>query len=125
NGIDEDCDGIADNGPKCDPFADNTVPVHVQALSFSNPGPANDGGVISMDGLKPLISFPDGTVKGGVMNAGPDLFSLNLNISDLGLNLTLGGAHVKLTLQEKNGGTYITTGILGGVLEAQTLAQIH
>ena len=125
NGIDDDCNGVADDDATCDPFKDNNVPMHVQGLSFSNPGtPVN--GVIPPDGLKPLITFPDGKVSGGVLTAGPDLFELNLQIdNDISLKLTLSGARVKLKLAEMNGGTYVKEGVLGGVLQAVSLSQIH
>ena len=124
NGIDDDCNGIADDGDKCDVFGDNTSPVHVQALSFSN-APANPMGNLMPDGLKPFIVFGDGSVKSGTLNAGPDLFQLALPISGFDLTLTLSGARVKMKLTEKNGGTYVDSGVLGGVLQAITLAQIH
>ncbi len=132
NGIDEDCNGIADDGKGCDPFGSNDLPVHVQALSFSNYNAAGwadggipDGGVIPVAGLTPFIVFPDGNVMGGALTAGPDLFKLDLDIQGVALTLTLNGAHVKLTLADKPDGTYVTSGILGGVLQDVSLAQIH
>jgi hypothetical protein len=131
NGIDEDCNGIADDGKGCDPFGDNDLPVHVQGLSFSNfnangilDGGIGDGG-IAPGGLKPFIVFPDGKVSGGTLTAGPDLFELALNISGVDLTLTLSGAHVRMDLVDKANGAYVMQGLLGGVLEAVSLAQIH
>ncbi|MSP60514.1 MAG: hypothetical protein EXR72_09275 [Myxococcales bacterium] len=137
NGIDDDCNGIADDGLACDPFKDNNVPVHVDKRSFGgDPFPAVDGGILDPMNRLPLIVFPDGNVKNGMLSAGPDLFSLNLPFdSDININLVLSGARVKMLLTEKNGGTYIEPGpvsdtvkmprgILGGVLEAASLAQV-
>jgi len=149
SGIDWNCDGIPDNGPTCDPFGDNKVSVHVQALSFGDNAAGMslplDGGVtdagqdtpVDVTGYKPLIVFADGNVQGGVLNAGPDLFELSLPFqSDININLTLTGAHVRMALVDKPLGTYITPnnamdpndkiphGLLGGVLEAVSLAQI-
>jgi hypothetical protein len=124
DGIDEDCNGIPDDDPSCDPFADNDVTVHVQQVSFDSSN-------------VPVIKFPDGNVKSGTLTAGPDLWVLNLPFAkDTNIALTLTGAHVKLELVDKPNGTYITPqdpsnpmdaphGLLGGVLEAVSLAQIH
>ena len=126
NGIDEDCDGIADNDPSCDPFGDNVAPMHAVSLSFSNAPMGLDGGVLNADSLKPYITFPDGKVSSNLLTAGPDLFELNLNLgSDLDLKLTLSAARVKFKLADKPNGLYVTDGTLGGVLEAVSLAQIH
>jgi hypothetical protein len=125
NGIDEDCNGIPDDGAKCDPFADNDVSMHVQALSFQNTPTIPDGGVADPAGLLPLITFPDGFVSNHTLKAGPDLFKLDIDISGVSLTLTLSRAIVSMDLQEKNGGTYVTQGLLGGVLEVVSLAQIH
>jgi hypothetical protein len=132
NGIDDDCNGIADDGANCDPYGENDLPVHVQALSFSNANADGwaDAGVpddhtIPVAGLKPMIVFPDGKVQGGVLNAGPDLFKLDLNIQGISLTLTLTGAHARLTLVDKPNGAHIVAGILGGVLQDVSLAQIH
>ena len=105
DGIDQDCDGIADNDATCDPFKDNTAPMHVVPLSFTNPPMLPDGGMVpDPSTLKPMITFPDGTVKNGSLLAGPDLFVLNLDISDFVLALTLSGAHVKLGVGNALGG---------------------
>src|SRR5438445_7987751 len=34
DGIDQDCDGIPDNDPSCDPFKANDVTVDLQSVSF-------------------------------------------------------------------------------------------
>ncbi len=147
SGIDWNCDGIPDNDAKCDPFADNKLPVHVQALSFgknasgmSLPTDAPDGGMgddttVDPTGYPPLIVFADGNVQKGVLTAGPDLFKLSLPFDkSINITLTLTGAHVRMVLDDKSLGTYIDPntdptdkvphGLLAGVLEAASLAQI-
>ena len=132
NGIDEDCDGVADNGPGCTPFGDNKSSVHALALGFRDPGSDGgtlnipDGGMVPMAStLEPVIVFPDGNVKSSVLNAGPDLFGLSIPFDkNSSLNLTLSAVHLQLDIAEKPAGTYVTSGKLGGVLESVTMGQI-
>jgi hypothetical protein len=121
DGIDEDCDGIADNDPSCDPFKNNDVTVDVQSVSFDA-------------AMNPLITFKDGSVKMGVLDAGPDKFALNVPFQKgITLDLELTGAHVEMTLMDAGGLTSVPMtsasggvgGRLGGVLSAVTLAQIN
>jgi putative metal-binding protein len=123
DGIDQDCDGIADNDPSCDPFKMNDVTVDVQDGSFD----AQSGS------MNPLITFKDGAVKQGVLNAGPDKFQLNVPFQKgITLNLNLTGTRVQLDLVDAGGKTNVPAigadgkagGRLGGVLSAVTLAQI-
>jgi hypothetical protein len=127
NGLDEDCDGIADNDASCHPFTDNKMPFHVQALSFTDAAnvPAGGVGPAMAAGFTPLIAFPDGTTMNNTISAGPDLFTLNLNVQGFGLDLSLVGTHVAMTVKEMPNGTYVTDGTLGGVLSTVALAQIH
>jgi hypothetical protein len=120
DGIDQDCDGIADNDPSCDPFKMNDVTVDLQGVSFDA-------------SMNPLITFKDGSVKNGVLNAGPDKFQLNVPFQKgITLNLDLTGARVQLDLTDAGGKTSVPAigpdgkagGRLGGVLSAVTLAQI-
>ncbi|HEX9101636.1 MAG TPA: putative metal-binding motif-containing protein [Polyangia bacterium] len=120
DGIDQDCDGIPDNDPSCDPFKNNDVTVGVQAVSFDA-------------AMNPLISFKDGSVKMGVLNAGPDKFQLNVPFQKgITLNLDLTGARVQMDLMDAGGLTSVPAigpdgkagGRLGGVLSAVTLSQI-
>ena len=115
NGIDDDCDGLPDNSPMCDPYGPNSkVAVHVTTASFKE------------NTMTPLIVFPNGVVKNGVLNAGPNLFRLNIPFdSDIHLDLTLTGARIKFNVKDSGGNTTINGGILGGVLSASSLAQIH
>lgn len=120
NGIDEDCNGIPDDDPSCDPFKMNDVTVDVQSVSFDS-------------NMNPLITFKDGSVNNGVLNAGPDAFNLNLPFQKgVMLNLQLTGARVLMDLMDQGGLTNVPAigpdgkagGKLGGVLSAVTLAQI-
>ncbi len=120
DGIDEDCDGIPDNDPSCDPFKNNDVTVDIQSVSFDS-------------SMQPLISFKDGSVKMGVLNAGPDKFSLSVPFQKgINLNLDLTGARVQMDLMDAGGLTSVPAigpdgkagARLGGVLSAVTLAQI-
>ena len=124
NGLDEDCDGVADNDTLCDPFLDNKVGFHVQALSFKDMPVVPPGGTTMAAGFKPYITFPSGKVASNLLTAGPDLFELNLAIEDFDLKLTLSGAHLSFRMKEMNG-SYVTEGFLGGVLSVVSLAQIH
>lgn len=121
DGIDQDCDGIPDNDPSCDPFKSNDVTVDVQAVSFDA-------------SMQPLITFKDGNVKMGVLNAGPDKFQLNVPFQKgITLNLDLTGARVQMDVMDAGGMTSVPAigpdgkagGRLGGVLSAVTLAQIN
>ena len=120
DGIDEDCDGIPDNDPSCDPFKMNDATVNVQQVSFDA-------------SMNPLITFKDGSVKMGTLNAGPDKFQLNVPFQKgITLNLDLTGARVQMDLVDAGGLTNVPAlgadgkagGRLGGVLSAVTLAQI-
>jgi hypothetical protein len=120
DGIDQDCNGIPDDDPSCDPFKANDVTVDVQQVSFDA-------------SMNPVITFKDGSVKAGVLNAGPDKFSLTVPFQKgIELNLDLTGARVQMDLVDSGGLTNVPAlgsdgkagGRLGGVLSAVTLAQI-
>src|SRR5262249_55699146 len=116
DGIDQDCDGIADNDPSCDPFKDNNVHIDLQKASFVDPDASP---------LQPNIAFKEGVIKTNVLNAGPDLFSINVPFrggSPLSLELT--GARVTMTLSDDGSKTHASGGLLGGVLNAVSLSQI-
>jgi len=121
DGIDQDCNGIPDDGDACDPFKMNNLTMDVQAVSFDS-------------AMQPLITFKDGNVKMGVLNAGPDKFQLNVPFQKgITLNLNLTGARVQMDLMDAGGLTSVPMlgsdgkagGRLGGVLSAVTLAQIN
>ena len=120
DGIDQDCNGIPDDDPSCDPFKANDVTVDIQSVSFDA-------------SMNPLITFKDGSVKMGELSAGPDRFALNIPFQkNITLDLELTGARVQLDLVDSGGLTNVPAigsdgkagGRLGGVLSAVTLAQI-
>src|SRR5262249_50265141 len=130
-------------GPGCTPFGDNKVPIHVTALSFATPGGDGgvfmppDGGVDDPSKLVPHIVFNSGTLRGGVLEAGPARVQLSIPFrGDNAPTLPLSGAHIQMKLSERGQGTYVGTtmnpmtgktvgdGLLGGVLQAVTLAQL-
>jgi hypothetical protein len=117
DGIDQNCDGIPDNDPKCSPFADNFVTIDVTAQSFADP---------TANPLNPLIAFKEGVIKTGTLDAGPDLFSVNLPIQNRNIGLELKGARLEMVLSDNFAvkQTSAHDGLLGGVLEAVTLSQI-
>jgi hypothetical protein len=117
NGIDENCDGIPDNDPSCDPFAMNDVTIQLEPLSFTNP---------TSNPLTPVIAFKEGTIKSGVFSAGPDYFSLVVPVSSYPIQLELHGARLQIPLTDNTAAKQLATtdSLLGGVLEAVTLAQI-
>jgi hypothetical protein len=117
DGIDQNCDGIPDNDPSCDPFMQNNVTVRPTAPSFVDPA--------AMPPV-PLIAFKDGKVQSTVFNAGPDLFQVTIPIQGLNIFIQLSGTHLQMTLADDfaNKLTNATGGMLGGVLEAVSLAGI-
>jgi hypothetical protein len=113
DGIDQDCDGVPDNDPSCDPFKMNDVTVQVTQASFDPM-------------MNPLITFKDGFMKHGTFTAGPDLFNFSAPFQNININLLLSGAHLQMDLMDNSSAKLTTAqnGLLGGVLEAVTLAQI-
>jgi hypothetical protein len=110
DGIDQNCDGVPDNDPSCDPFKQNQVTVGVTAQSFS--------------AGSPLIAFKEGGIKSGQLKAGPDRFSVNIPLRGMNLSLELAGARLSMDLSDAGGKTNASNGLLGGVLQALTLQQI-
>jgi hypothetical protein len=116
DGIDQDCDGIPDNDPSCDPFGDNNVKIDLQSASFVD--------ATAMP-LVPNIAFKEGVVMANVLSAGPDLFSINVPFrGGMPLSLQLTGARVQMTLSDDGSKTHAMGGLLGGVLNAASLSQI-
>ncbi|HZS39166.1 MAG TPA: putative metal-binding motif-containing protein [Polyangia bacterium] len=113
DGIDQDCDGIPDNDPSCDPFKMNDVKVQVTQMSFD---PSNN----------PLITFKDGFVTNNQFTAGPDLFNFSAPFQNININLLLSGAHLQMDLADNTSQklTTASNGLLGGVIEAVTMGQI-
>jgi Putative metal-binding motif len=113
DGIDQDCDGIADNDPSCDPFKMNNATVYTTSVSYD-----------AM--MKPLVNFKDGAVKANVFNAGPDLFNFTVPLTDTPIALVVSGAHLQATFTDNTSAkqTTLTNGLLGGVIEAVTMQQV-
>ena len=105
NGIDEDCDGIPDNGPLCDPNGVNKPPLTIDPTITPIP-----------------IGF--GAVKNGVFTAGPGVFNVKpaADRRRAMIQLSLIGVRLQLPLTDAGGNTSVTGGFLGGVISATTLA---
>jgi hypothetical protein len=112
DGIDYNCDGIPDNAPACDPFADANVVLDIQKASLDAMG-------------QPLLAFRTGIVKSNMLDAGPDLFRVSIAITkDAVLDLELSGARVRGTFRSAGELSYLDNAILGGVLQAVSLARL-
>jgi hypothetical protein len=104
DGIDQDCDGIPDNGAACDPMGSSMPP-------------------LAIDKAVAPIPFGAGSVSGGTFLAGPGVFQLTIPaVQGAQLDLKLIGVRFKYPLTQGANGTSITGGFLGGVLGAQVLA---
>ena len=124
DGLDNDCDGVADrsedaNGlaTACSPFEPGAQDIHLDPLSFAS-------------GSTPVISFHDGVIEseGGklVMKAGPSLFSVSIPISDLvTLDLRITGATIEADVVEEGGRIVLKNGRLGGVIDGKTADTIR
>jgi hypothetical protein len=114
DGLDNDCDGVADRGPDgaCDPFTSvQTVDVDPRSLT--------DG--------QPSISFTNGVIDAqGRLTAGPSLFEVNLPITgDSSLDLKLTGAQIVADVVDDGGGAmHLANGHLAGIIDARTADQI-
>ena len=115
DGIDQDCDGIPDNDPSCNPFTTNNVKIDITKDSFKDPTAA---------ALQPYIAFTSGSVTSNALKAGPSLFQVSVPLSGFNVNLELSGARLSGTFVDAGGKTNFKDGLLGGVLEARSLAQV-
>jgi hypothetical protein len=112
DGIDYNCDGIPDNAPNCDPFADANVKLDIQKQSLDAQ-------------MQPLLAFKNGTVAANKLAAGPSLFQVSLPfIQGAMLQLELSGARVSGTFRQAGDKVYLDDAMLGGVLEAVSLARL-
>ena len=118
DGLDNDCDGVADRSEDamgvataCSPFD----PVAPQDITLDP---------LSLRGTDPVISFKDGTVSSSlVLDAGPSVFSIKIPISNgVVFDLSITGATIQATL-DPDGTT--SHGRLGGVLDAKTADTIR
>jgi hypothetical protein len=105
NGIDEDCDGLADNGAACDPNGTQKPP-------------------LTLDTSITPIPFGAGRVEGSTYLGGPGKFEVNIPaIEGAMLRLALIGVRFRLPLTDGVNGTSVTGGILAGVIGAPVLTQ--
>lgn len=123
DGLDQDCDGVADrsvdgqgNVTACSPFEPGAQDLHLDPLSLENGAPA--------------ISFKSGEIvseDGGLkLNAGPSIFSVTIPLTDeLSLDLRITGAQIKADVVEENGAIVLKNGHLGGVIDAITADTIR
>jgi hypothetical protein len=117
DGLDNDCDGVADrsqdaNGvaTACSPYM-STADIPLDPLSFDDSG-------------NPQIAFKNGTIdKNMVLRAGPSLFSVKIPVQNiLTLDLEITGAQIQATIQPD--GTTMDAR-LGGVIDARTADSIR
>ena len=117
DGLDNDCDGVADrtedgagNATACSPFEPGKADLTLDPLSLS--------------GNQPLIAFKDGTVDSSLkLVAGPSVFSVNIPVTDgINLDLRISGATIQATLAAD--GTTMN-GKLGGVIGSNTADTIR
>ncbi|MBA3394953.1 MAG: putative metal-binding motif-containing protein [Deltaproteobacteria bacterium] len=122
DGLDNDCDGVADRtggmvATACSPFDPTALQdVPLDPLSFANG--------------EPVITFKDGVIteKNGarVLTAGPSLFSVRIPVAlDIALDLRITGAQIEAKVVEENGKLVLREGRLGGVLDSKTADTIR
>ncbi len=112
DGLDNDCDGVADNGDGCNPYlTPNTV--DLDPLSFD-------------DGGDPVIVFSSGQITDGVLTAGPSIFSVKIPVIDgISLDLRITGAQIIADVVADGDSVRLENGRLGGVIDAQTADNIR
>ena len=126
DGLDNDCDTVADMGtvmgrPACTPFDDTPDLVDLDPLSFN----------YAANPVTSMIEFNNGkTVMAGAvlqLQAGPSIFGVTLPISsDISLDLRISGAQIVADVIPLMGVAFkLDNGHLGGVLDAHTLDQIR
>ena len=124
DGLDNDCDGVADRtvdamgiATACSPFdVDHPADIPLDPLSFVNDAPA--------------ITYKDGAITMGSngleLNAGPDLFGVNIPVtSGITLDLKITGATIKADVVPVGTGFVLKNGHLGGVIDAHTADTIR
>lgn len=111
DGIDYNCDGTPDNSPDCDPFAEANVKLDIQKVALDAQ-------------QQPLLSFKNGGVKANKLSAGPSVFKVAVPISGANLELELSAARVEGTFRNVGMLTYLDSAMLGGVLQAVSLARL-
>ncbi|MBX3156553.1 MAG: putative metal-binding motif-containing protein [Deltaproteobacteria bacterium] len=117
DGLDNDCDGVADRTERngqvavCSPFDPGQADIPLDPLSFVNGAPA----IAFRDGV---ITSKDGKL---VLEAGPSIFSVNIPVSDgINLDLRITGAQIKADVVQMGNAIVLANGHLGGVIDAKT-----
>jgi hypothetical protein len=122
DGLDNDCDGIADRtgaavSTACSPFD----PVNPQDIPLDP---------LSFVGGAPVIVFHDGVISEDgadlVLNAGPSIFGVNIPVAaGISLDLRITGAQIEAKVVEENGRIVLKNGRLGGVIDSKTADTIR
>ena len=117
DGLDNDCDGVADrsvdsmgNVTACSPYA-STADIPLDPLSFDMSG-------------NPQVAFTSGTIDKNLhLVAGPSVFSISIPVTTgVVLDLKITGATIVGDMQSDGS---IMNGKLGGVIDARTADQIR
>lgn len=116
DGLDNDCDGVADRTKDANGGSTACSPYSADADLALDP--------LSLDGGAPAITFKDGTVDANKkLVAGPSIFSVNIPVTNgITLDLRITGATIESTLADD--GTTMN-GRLGGVIDAKTADTIR
>ena len=114
DGLDNDCDGVADysvaNPTVCSPYT-NSADIVLDKLSFDSSG-------------APQIAFLNGSIdKNLKLDAGPSIFSVNIPVQNiLTLDLAITGATITGDVQPDGS---IMNAKLGGIIDARTADNIR
>ncbi len=122
DGLDNNCDGVADwvvgaDSPYCSPYDDELDPVQIAASSLDEAG-------------QPTVRFASGTLtmvdNTMHLQAGPSLFRLRMPLAaGLEVDLVITAATVEADVVMTPAGWTLQNGRLGGVLDAHTTDQIR
>ncbi|CAN5867295.1 hypothetical protein BH11MYX3_BH11MYX3_25370 [soil metagenome] len=122
DGLDNDCDGVADrtqdamgNATACSPYEPGKADIYLDKLSFTAPGGP------------PIIQFQDGVISSALqLDAGPSLFGVAIPVTDgITLDLKISGATIKADVVQEGGAIVLKHGHLGGVIDAKTADTIR
>jgi len=103
--------------------ADGTTPDYATALTGEGHFTADPNSFIEGTAT-PLISFPGASITGGVLSAGPSLFTLNFPLMGMILSASVNGTQVEaaVTANTNGKGLDFTDAKLGGYVKASELA---
>ncbi len=125
DGLDNDCDGVADrsqdamgNAIACSPYEAGKADIFLDKVSFTAPGGP------------PVIQFQDGVIstEDGVLrlNAGPSLFGVAIPVTEgIKLDLKISGATIKADVVQEGGAIVLKNAHLGGVIDSKTADTIR